>query len=373
MKPVTRLAALLILLFATAVVKAQNPLPDLNVKELTRGKIQVSWYSPERNCIQLAVQRSTDSSKNFRTIFSALSPELVNNGFLDNKPLIGKAYYRIFYVIEGGAYFFTRAVMVETAPSPVHDAGVDVFEKPKDLTNIYLKKTLLFRLTRPEYQRFRDSVLKVRDVLHRIDANNVEWRPMTSNAKKDIVRVYQKDMLVAELDRKGYQRFRDSIKAYTKDTLFAIDPSRTQIHPFTPIPVGTVFIYRNDSLIRQMDISLYKNFKDSMSTRTRDTLFAKDNNRVEIHPFMPKYAWRPSSHVFTNSKGFLTILLPQAKQHRYHIIFFEENGNEAFRIKSVKETEFILDKTEFVHTGWFTFELYEDDKLKEKNKFYLSN
>lgn len=373
MKPVSSVIILLLGLLTAGLANAQNPLPDLSVKELTRGKIQVSWYSPDRNCIQLAVQRSADSSKNFRTIFSALSPELVNNGFLDNKPLIGKSYYRIFYVIEGGAYFFTRAVMVETAPAPMPEIPSSVLERPKDLTNIYLKKTLLFRLTRPEYQRFRDSVLKAKDVLRRIDANNVEWKPAQTNIRKDVVRVYQKDMLVAELDRRGYERFRDSIKMYTRDTLFAIDPSRTQIHPFTPIPRGTVFIYRNDSLIRQLDISLYKDFKDSMSTRTKDTLFAKDNNRVEIHPFMPRFAWRPSQHVFTNSKGYLTVWLPLAKQHRYHIIFFEENGQEAFRIRSIKDPEFILDKTEFVHSGWFSFELYEDDKLKEKNKFYLSN
>lgn len=372
MKSVLKFAVLLAVLFTAGTARAQNPLPDLNVRELTRGKIQVSWYSPEGNCIQLAVQRSTDSSRNFRTIFSALSPELVNNGFLDNKPIPGKAYYRIFYVIQGGAYFFTRAVMVETTPAVI-ETPLSSLEKPKDLTNIYLKKTLLFRLTRPEYQRFRDSVLKAKDALRRMDANNVEWKPAQNNARKDVVRVYQKDMLVAELDRKAYARFRDSINEYTKDTLVAIDPSRTQIHPFTPIPRGTVFIYRNDSLIRQIDVTLYKNFKDSMSTRTKDTLFAKDNNRVEIHPFMPRFAWRPSQYVFTNSKGFLTIYLPLAKQRRYHIIFYEEDGSEVFRIKSVKETEFILDKTEFVHTGWFNFELFEDDKLKEKNRFYLSN
>jgi hypothetical protein len=352
MKSVSSLAILILGLFTAGIAHAQNPLPDLSVKELTRGKIQVSWYSPEGNCIQLAVQRSADSSRNFRTIFSALSPQLVNNGFLDNKPVSGKSYYRLFYVVEGGAYFFTRAVMVETAP--VIEMPMGSLEKPKDLTNIYLKKTLLFRLTRPEYQRFRDSVLKAKDALRRIDPNNVEWKPAQSTVKKDIVRVYQKDMLVAELDRKGYQLFRDSIKEYTRDTLFAVDPSRTQIHPFTPIPRGTVFIYRNDSLIRQLDITLYKNFKDSMSTRTRDTLYAKDNNRVEIHPYMPRYAWRPSEHVFTNSKGYLTIYLPLAKQKHYHIVFFEETGTEVFRIKTIKETEFILDKTEFVHMGWFS-------------------
>ncbi|MES2372654.1 MAG: hypothetical protein V4557_08745 [Bacteroidota bacterium] len=370
MRPFSSLLIFLGFLFSVQA-DAQNPLPDLSVKELTRGKIQVSWYSPEHNCVQIAVQRSTDSTKNFRTIFSAQSPELVNNGFVDNKPIIGKAYYRIFYVITDGSYFFTRNIMIETQPPPVVEPSLPAFERAKDLTNIYVRKQLQFRLTKDEYARFRDSIFKTKDVLHRMDANSVEWRPAPA-ARKDVIRIYQKDMLLAELDKKRYEQFKDSIKEYTRDTLFAIDDSRVQVHPFIPIPRGSVFIYRNDSLLLQLDVTLYRKFKDSVATQTKDTLFAKENNRVEIHPFMPKYAWRPSRYIFTNSKGYLTIILPLANRHKYHIIFYEEDGTELFRIKTVKETEFILDKTDFVHAGWFSFELFEDDKLKEKNRFFLT-
>ena len=54
------------------------------------------------------------------------------------------------------------------------------------------------------------------------------------------------------------------------------------------------------------------------------------------------------------------------------MFFYEEDGTELFRIKTIKEPELILDKTDFIHAGWFSFELFEDDKLKERNKFYLS-
>ena len=37
-----------------------------------------------------------------------------------------------------------------------------------------------------------------------------------------------------------------------------------------------------------------------------------------------------------------------------------------------KETALTLDKTNFYHAGWFTFELYNDEKLVEKHKFYLA-
>ncbi len=339
----------------------------------------MSWYSPERNCIQVAVQRSTDSSKNFRTIVSAQSPELINNGYVDNKPPIGKAYYRLFYVIQGGSYFFTRAIMVETQPEPIIVKPLPVIEakkeNPEELTTIYIKNTPAFRLNKDEYKHFKDSVNKTKDGLRRIDVHSVEWRQAGKPDKtigRIIIRVYIKDMLLTELDKNGYSKFEDSIKRTTRDTLFAIEPTRIQLHPFIAGAIETVFIYRNDSLLAQLNAASYKKFKDSMATRTRDTLFATDRNRIEIHPFTPKYVWVSSRYIYTNNKGYVTITLPLVKQHRYHVIFFEEDGSELFRIKSIKEPELILDKIDFVHAGWFFFELFEDDKLKEKNKLFLS-
>jgi hypothetical protein len=75
--------------------------------------------------------------------------------------------------------------------------------------------------------------------------------------------------------------------------------------------------------------------------------------------------------VFTNTNGYVTINLPLVKSHSYRLVFFDAEGAQLFDIKSLKEPELVLDKTNFVHAGWFTYELYEDEKLKEKNKFLL--
>ena len=49
-----------------------------------------------------------------------------------------------------------------------------------------------------------------------------------------------------------------------------------------------------------------------------------------------------------------------------------KNRSEILKIlRQVKEPLFTLDKSNFVHAGWYVFELFENDKLKEKNKFYL--
>ena len=94
-------------------------------------------------------------------------------------------------------------------------------------------------------------------------------------------------------------------------------------------------------------------------------------NKYHLHINIPKEIWKPSIYIFTNKDGYLSISLSDAKNKKYHLKFFEEDGSPLFEIHQVKEPLLTLDKSNFVHAGWFRFELFEDDKLKEKNKFYL--
>ncbi len=80
----------------------------------------------------------------------------------------------------------------------------------------------------------------------------------------------------------------------------------------------------------------------------------------------------PSLHVYTYRDGNVNINLPDdEKPKKYIIRFFEEEGEFLFELKDIKEQNFKLDKSNFFHAGWFKFELYEDNKLIEKHKFYL--
>jgi hypothetical protein len=80
----------------------------------------------------------------------------------------------------------------------------------------------------------------------------------------------------------------------------------------------------------------------------------------------------PSFYVYTNKDGYVYINLPEADKQKYRIKFFEEDGTFLFEIKSINRTGLTLDKTNFMHAGWFLFELYDEDKLMEKSKFYLA-
>jgi hypothetical protein len=91
-------------------VYAQASLPEFTVQDKGKGRVVISWRNPYPNLIQLAVQRSYDSLKRFGTVYSTTSPELPVNGYSDKVPEGVRVYYRIFYVMEGGAYFFTKSI-----------------------------------------------------------------------------------------------------------------------------------------------------------------------------------------------------------------------------------------------------------------------
>jgi hypothetical protein len=81
--------------------------------------------------------------------------------------------------------------------------------------------------------------------------------------------------------------------------------------------------------------------------------------------------WVPSKFVYTFKDGYIRISLPEEADKKYSIKFFTNADEVLFELKDIKERSFRLDKANFYHSGWFKFELYEDGKLKEKNKFFL--
>jgi hypothetical protein len=85
---------------------------------------------------------------------------------------------------------------------------------------------------------------------------------------------------------------------------------------------------------------------------------------------VPDYV--PSVYVYTNKDGYLFINLPDAEQKKYRIKFYDETGSLLFELKHIKEQALTLDKANFLHAGWFRFELFNEEKLVEQNKFFLA-
>lgn len=86
----------------------------------------------------------------------------------------------------------------------------------------------------------------------------------------------------------------------------------------------------------------------------------------------PKPVWVPSLTIFTGDDGNAIIKLPDAATKNYSVKFMKEDGSFLFLIPHIKETYLVLDKVNFLKSGWYLFELTENGKLKEKNKFLIT-
>lgn len=281
----------------TCKVAAQKELPDFSAEDFGKNKIRISWINQfGEGCVQLNVQASTDSIKNFRTIFSTESPQLPQNGFVYTLPFTAKFYFRIFYILNGNAYYFTASKIAIPAPLVVKEPVID--KKPVILS---------------------DSIQIIKNTGVIINETIIERPP--PQPKPEVVRV--------------------------------------------------ITIRSNDSVLARLLYPEYKKFKDSITKKTKDTLLVTGPNELLWKPFDPSTIYTPSAYIMINQDGFVKLKLPEAATKKYKLIIFDMEGKKMFTINHITETELVIDKTNFVHAGWFKFELYEDNKLKEKNRILL--
>lgn len=101
---------------------SQDTLPRFSVTGAGNNRVIVGWINTLGPMRQISVQRSHDSLKNYKTIISVADPNAVQNGFADTKAPNNHMWYRIFYVVSGGAYFFTAAKQQVNDTSRISDA-----------------------------------------------------------------------------------------------------------------------------------------------------------------------------------------------------------------------------------------------------------
>jgi hypothetical protein len=257
---------------------AQDSLPRLSVKSKS-GKVILAWQNPFHDVVQINIQRSYDSLKNFKTILSVADPSAVTNGYLDSKPPDLRQFYRLYVQQSGGKYFFTNTYR------PVPDTARAVAktksgEKPP------------FKQTSPTppggKQQTEASVVISGEDEPVIEYGNPKKIEKNANGKKKLSNTRQ----------------------------VGIDTSKADAPALHEIAVPSVFVH-------------------------------------------------------TNNQGHVVIALPPEKTNMYTLKFFREDGTPLFTMNKIRESQLTIDKTNFVRAGWFKFELYENNQLKEKNKFFI--
>ena len=293
----SRYLAVLLFFIMPASIVAQDTLPRFSASTRGNSRNLISWVNAYPVITQLSIQRSTDSTRNFKTILLVPDPKLPQNGFVDTKAPPGNIFYRLFIVLDSGKYVFTRS------QRPGLDTSAD---------------------------------------------NSASTETSNGSGNRRVI-------VSSNLNENDAERIKEKLEESRK-----AEPEKFFI------------LKRRDSIVGQYSQRFLKRFRDSVINRTRDTLVFTSLDTVIIKPFFPKPVFKPSQYVFTEKEGNVAISLPQALQKKYSIKFFEEDNSEVFEIKSVKKVYLVLDKSNFHHAGWFSFELYEDESLKEKHRFFIA-
>lgn len=166
----------------------------------------------------------------------------------------------------------------------------------------------------------------------------------------------------------GIQRSFDSLGIY-KTILSVTDPNAKQ-NGFNDTKASNDHMFYRLFIVLDKGVFFFTTPKKPILDTTwmaKDKEVSDQKKEVIVAP-----GFVPSSYVYTNKEGYVFINLPDAPQKKYHIKFFEEDGTPLFELKNIADKALTLDKANFFHGGWFNFELYHDEKLLERHKFYLS-
>lgn len=308
----TRTVSVVLLLLSLNTL-AQDTLPKFTAYTRGSDKVIISWTNNYPVVTQISIQRSYDSLKLFKTILTVPDPSVPQNGYLDAKGTNPKMFYRLFIVLENGKYVFTQS------------------QRP-----------------------FWDSSRKV-------DPQRPEVMP-ENNARQRVVIAENMAPKEAELLK---EKIQEAIKKTEPKTTIPEKPKPA------PEPERFFIIKKRDTVIMQLPEKGFKNFRDSIVLKTRDTMTFRSVDTILIKPFVPKEVFKASRFVYSDNTGNVVIMLPEAKNGNYAVKFYEDDKTFLFEVKQIKEPWLVVDKTNFMHAGWFRFELFEDGKVKENHKFFI--
>ena len=88
---------------------AQDTLPMFSLKNVGGNRVVIGWVNTFKTVKQISIQRSFDSTNNFKTILTVAEPTLPENGYVDTKASNDHMFYRIYIMLEKGAFLFSDA------------------------------------------------------------------------------------------------------------------------------------------------------------------------------------------------------------------------------------------------------------------------
>lgn len=329
----------LLSLFILPSVQAQETLPGFTASLKSNGKVVISWKNAYPSINQISIQRSKDSLRNFTTLMTVPDPHVPENGFVDSKAEGARMFYRIFILFGNSKYMFTKSKR----------AIAEKIVLPKAEPKPGLVKTTI---KKPETKPIAAA----------------EKPPPVKLPEAKPAPVEEEELIIPKIAnaRVFYPQDRNSMKKPVVSGSGKLKTPSIEVEK-------TLFVKRRDSVIMQLAGNKVRSFSDSLLKQTKDTLLFVSTDTLMIKPFVEPFrdVYKVSPYVFTAKDGNVNIALADWAKKKYSVQFFEEDHTPLLEIKTIKDPLLIIDKTNFLHSGWFRFELYEDGHLRERNKLFI--
>ena len=299
-------------IFATVIfqfnaidVSAQkDTLPDFSVLNVG-GVIHISWHNPFKNTIQINIQRSKESNKNFITIHSTPDASAKFYKYTDKTAPNDSCYYRVFILFEASNYQFSKIVRpIKSDKLP--EEKPTVINQQKDQTIPVAPKPSI----KPAETIKKDSIVS---------------KPNTTLVKVE----------------KTEKVFNDN-KRITRD-----------------------IVDRKD-----IQLILQKHENTPRLTFSKNVIIKHKLKSLPV--IQTQKVWKPSPYIFTGDDGNILIQIPDAPAKKYSVTFLKEEGRPLFKIPHIKRSSLTIDKSSFLKSGWYYFELRESNKVIERNKFLVT-
>jgi hypothetical protein len=104
-----KLALILFSFSSCLYLQAQDTLPRFSVKNVGNNRFVISWTNTFETIKQISIQRSFDSTNNFKTILTVPDATTPQNGFVDTKATNDHMFYRLYILLEKGVFLFSDA------------------------------------------------------------------------------------------------------------------------------------------------------------------------------------------------------------------------------------------------------------------------
>lgn len=178
------------------------------------------------------------------------------------------------------------------------------------------------------------------------------------------------------------QRSYDSLKNYTTIGTVLSPQSRENGYADATAPYNKMFYkvfvaFEGGTYVITAPVRPVKDTTAIKENVTQKYPWIIDPNNIvivpEVPPAKPGAPAIPalSTTVFAAKDNNVVIYLPQYANKKYSIKFFDERDKMIFELTKLKEEYLIIEKVNFIHTGSFRFDLYENGILTETNKFQI--